>query len=82
MMRAAVYEKFGGPIQIRNIPIPTPPPNGVLIQVKATGVCRSDWHGWKGHDSDIHTHGLPFVPGHEVSGIVVQVGEGTKRIKV
>lgn len=44
-------------------------------QVMATGVCRSDWHGWAGHDGDIHNHRLPFVPGHEVSGIVVEVGE-------
>lgn len=48
--------------------------HAIIIQVKATGVCRSDWHGWKGHDNDIQQHGLPFVPGHEVSGVVVQVG--------
>ncbi|EJK76074.1 hypothetical protein THAOC_02181 [Thalassiosira oceanica] len=41
----------------------------------ATGVCRSDWHGWAGHDDDIKNHGFPFVPGHEVSGLVVEVGE-------
>ena len=54
----------------------------MLIEVKATGVCRSDWHGWKGHDSDIADHGLPFVPGHELSGIVVQLGEGVSGFAV
>ncbi|WP_263259314.1 zinc-dependent alcohol dehydrogenase family protein, partial [Pseudomonas oryzihabitans] len=35
------------------------------------GVCRSDWHGWVGHDSDIE---LPHVPGHELAGVVEAVG--------
>ena len=77
-MRAAVYRSFGGPIQVENVPLPPAPQDGVVIQVMATGVCRSDWHGWKGHDDDIKAHGLPFVPGHEVSGIVTSVGEGTQ----
>mmetsp|Transcript_24629 Transcript_24629/g.53374 ORF Transcript_24629/g.53374 Transcript_24629/m.53374 type:complete len:361 (+) Transcript_24629:74-1156(+) len=79
-MNAAVYRSFSGPIAIESIPLPTAPPDGVVIQVMATGVCRSDWHGWKGHDGDIKEHGLPFVPGHEVSGIVVEVGE-IERVK-
>jgi D-arabinose 1-dehydrogenase-like Zn-dependent alcohol dehydrogenase len=36
-----------------------------VIDVKATGLCRSDWHGWKGHDTDIR---LPHVPGPRISG--------------
>jgi len=40
----------------------------------ATGLCRSDWHGWMGHDSDITT--FPHVPGHELAGVVDSVGEG------
>ena len=52
----------------------------------ATGVCRSDWHGWRGHDGDIkqyiEKHGTPFVPGHEASGIVVEVGSDIKQFKV
>jgi alcohol dehydrogenase len=73
MMQAAIYYKFGDPIRIETIPIPECPPDGVLIQVKAVGVCRSDWHGWKGHDSDIINHGLPFVPGHEVAGVITEL---------
>jgi len=73
-MKAAIYDEFHSPIRIGYVPIPQTPPDGVLIQVKATGVCRSDWHGWVGHDHDIRRHGLPFVPGHEFSGIIVDIG--------
>ena len=72
-MQAALYHSFGGPIRVEQVAIPpVPPVDGVLIQTKATGVCRSDWHGWKGHDDDVKTHGLPFCPGHELSGVVVE----------
>lgn len=80
-MVAAVYRDFGGPIRIERVATPVAPPGGVLLQVKATGVCRSDWHGWKGHDSDIVDHGLPFVPGHELSGVVVACGAGVTRFR-
>ena len=82
MMKAAVYESFGGPITVRNVPVPNVPDDGVVLQVKATGVCRSDWHGWKGHDGDIRAFGLPFCPGHEVSGIVVEVGKDVQNFHV
>ncbi len=81
-MKAAVYRSFNGPIKIEDLPKPTAPSSGVVIQVMATGVCRSDWHGWKGHDSDIIDYGLPFVPGHEVSGIIVEVGSDVTKFKL
>lgn len=74
-MKAAVYEKFQGPVRIENVADPEPPENGVVLQVMATGICRSDWHGWMGHDRDIC---LPHVPGHEISGIVATVGKNTR----
>jgi alcohol dehydrogenase len=73
-MNAAIYHQFGGPIRVQKVPVPDLPTDGILIRVLATGICRSDWHGWKGHDSDIKDHGLPLCPGHEVSGVVVAVG--------
>jgi alcohol dehydrogenase len=81
-MRAARYKEFGGPICVETVARPSAPPGGVVLQVKATGVCRSDWHGWKGHDSDIATHGLPFTPGHELSGVVAELGEGVDHLRV
>jgi len=78
-MRAAVYETFKGPITIQNIKDPTPKSDGVVVKVNATGLCRSDWHGWVGHDSDII---LPHVPGHELAGTIEAVGKQIKNFKI
>ncbi len=70
-MRAVLYSTFGGPIEVENVLDPTPARAGVVIKVEATGLCRSDWHGWMGHDPDIT---LPQVPGHELAGTVIACG--------
>ena len=70
-MKAAIYYDFGAPLQIQDVPDPIISKQGVIIEVKATGICRSDWHGWMGHDGDVQ---LPHVPGHELAGLVVEVG--------
>ena len=72
-MKAAVFREFEKPLSIEEVPDPEPSENGVVLRVGATGLCRSDWHGWMGHDPDIH---LPHVPGHELAGIVEAVGKG------
>lgn len=72
-MRAVTYHAFQGPLAVEVVPDPVPPPHGVLIRVEATGLCRSDWHGWQGHDPDIRT--FPHVPGHELAGTVVALGD-------
>jgi alcohol dehydrogenase len=76
-MRAVFFDDFGGPLQLGDVPDPTPSDDGVVIAVRATGVCRSDWHGWQGHDADIKC--LPHVPGHEFAGEVVAVGREVRR---
>ncbi|MDQ1029130.1 D-arabinose 1-dehydrogenase-like Zn-dependent alcohol dehydrogenase [Streptomyces umbrinus] len=70
-MRAVVFEQYGKPAELRTVPDPAPAPHGVVVRVAATGLCRSDWHGWQGHDPDIT---LPHVPGHELAGTVEAVG--------
>ena len=77
-MRAAYFTEYQGPINIQTVDDPTPSNDGVVIKVGATGLCRSDWHGWMGHDSDIQ---LPHVPGHEFAGTIVGVGKDIKRWK-
>jgi len=72
-MRAMVYESFGGPVDVRDVPDPEAPDGGVVIRVGASGLCRSDWHAWAGHDDSVH---LPHVPGHEFSGTIESVGTG------
>lgn len=71
-MRAICYDAFAGPLTLRTVADPTPPHDGVVIRVAATGICRSDWHGWQGHDPDILT--FPHVPGHEFAGTIAAVG--------
>jgi len=78
-MKAALYEAFGQPIKIQTVPDPIPSDDGVVIQVKANGICRSDWHGWMGHDSDVK---LPHVPGHEMAGVVEAIGNKVIRWQV
>lgn len=77
-MKAVIYEAFNSPPQLRNVPDPTHEPHGVVVKVMATGVCRSDWHGWVGHDADIQP---PHVPGHELAGVVVAVGKDVTKWK-
>ena len=74
-MRAVVHDTFGGPLELRDVPDPACPSDGVVIAVGATGVCRSDWHAWKGHDPV----DLPHVPGHELAGTVAEVGPEVTR---
>ena len=78
-MKAMFYDLFGKQPTIENVPDPTPTDGGVVIEVGATGVCRSDWHGWMGHDPDVK---LPHVPGHEFAGRIVAVGRNVKGFKV
>ena len=78
-MRAAVYKAFKAPIIIEDVAEPQLPKTGVIIKVEATGVCRSDWHGWMGHDPDIK---LPHVPGHELAGKVLEVGRDVTKWRV
>lgn len=75
-MKAVVYEQFGTRPELQTVPNPTPAADGVVLRVEASGVCRSDWHGWMGHDPDIR---LPHVPGHEIAGTVVAVGRDVTR---
>lgn len=70
-MRAAIFHEFQGPLAIEEVPDPAPPADGVVLEVGATGICRSDWHAWMGHDPDVAP---PHVPGHELAGTVVAVG--------
>ena len=78
-MRAVLFDAFAEPMQVISLPDPTPAPDGAIVAVRATGLCRSDWHGWMGHDPDIR---LPHVPGHEFAGIVASVGSAVTKWRV
>jgi len=74
-MRAVVYEAFQQAPSIQIVPDPVPDKDGVVLRVMAAGLCRSDWHGWMGHDPDIV---LPHIPGHELAGVVAATGKNVK----
>jgi alcohol dehydrogenase len=75
-VRAVVFDEFESPATVRDVPDPSPAPHGAVVRVEATGLCRSDWHGWAGHDRTI---ALPHVPGHEMAGRVEAVGAAVTR---
>ena len=77
-MKAAIYREYRGPITVESLPDPVPCRDGVVLRVASNGICRSDWHGWVGHDPDIV---LPHVPGHEIAGVVEEVGRDVRRWK-
>jgi alcohol dehydrogenase len=78
-MNAIYFTQFKGPLEIKDIAVPTSTNDGVVIKVEATGLCRSDWHAWMGHDSDIV---LPHVPGHEFAGVISEIGKQVTKFKV
>lgn len=78
-MRAMYYDAFGKRPEIRTVADPTPTSGGVVVKVEATGLCRSDWHGWMGHDPDI---ALPHVPGHELAGVIVALGPAMRHFRL
>ena len=69
-MRAVVYDGYGRPATVREVPPPFCPVDGAVVSVRATGLCRSDWHAWRGHDPVP----LPHIPGHKFAGVVAEIG--------
>src|SRR4029453_15007199 len=70
-VRAVLVNAFGENPRLAQGPGPQCPPRGAVIRVRATGVCRSDWHAWMGHDDTVV---LPHVPGHEFAGEIAELG--------
>ena len=77
-MKAAFVTEFGKPLTIGDLPVPEPKDGQVLIKIEACGVCHTDVHAadgdWPGRPK------LPFIPGHEGIGRVVEIGKGVKQI--
>ena len=78
-MKGVIYRSFEGAIQVEHLPEPKATEYSVVLKVLASGLCRSDWHGWMGHDPYIH---LPHVPGHELAGEIVELGSKVRRFKI
>jgi len=78
-MKAAVVEKFGDPLVLREVPVPEPGPGQALVEIIASGVCHTDLHAADG-DWPVKPN-LPFTPGHEGAGIAVALGSGVTHLK-
>ena len=77
-IKAAVFYEVGTPFRIEELDLAEPRVGEVLVQMKAAGVCHSEWHLMTGATQ----HPLPVVPGHEGAGVVIGVGQGVSRINV
>lgn len=77
-MKAIAYSAYQAMPVLTEVAEPACPDGGVVVAVRATGVCRSDWHAWQGHDPVT----LPHIPGHELAGEIASVGAGVSRWRV
>ncbi len=78
-MKAVLLEKVGAPLVIREVPRPKVLRGEILLRVKACGVCHTDLHLIAG---DWSLPRLPLIPGHEVTGVVAEVGPEVQELKV
>ncbi len=69
-VQAAVYSSIAGPVDVRDVPRPRCPADGIVLRVEATGICRSDWHAWRGRE----IVALPHIGGHEYAGTIAEIG--------
>jgi len=77
-MAAMQLDRPGDDLRLVSRPLPAPPPHELLVKVSACGVCRTDLHVV---DGDLHGP-KPIVPGHEVVGRVVAIGEGVEAFAI
>jgi len=78
-MKAEIFERVGKPLELRDIPIPTPRPDQVLIKVSVCGICRTDLHIF---DGELKNPKLPLVMGHQIVGKVVKIGNQVSGIAI
>jgi propanol-preferring alcohol dehydrogenase len=78
IMDAMIFEGVGKPLVLKQVPVPTPGHDQVLIRIIACGICRTDLHVL---DGELTNPKLPLIPGHEIIGTVVSVGKDVVDIK-
>jgi D-arabinose 1-dehydrogenase-like Zn-dependent alcohol dehydrogenase len=81
-MRAARITAFGQPLEVGEVAEPEPGPTDAVIKVEASGICRSDWHAWNGDWDWVGlSPALPVTPGHEIGGVVEEVGKDVRTLR-
>jgi S-(hydroxymethyl)glutathione dehydrogenase/alcohol dehydrogenase len=77
-IRGVVLEQTGGPLVVSDLELAPPGPEEVLVRLRASGVCHSDWNAVDGTSETV----CPAVLGHEGAGVVEAIGEGVTRVAV
>jgi len=77
-MRAMILEGQKESLMERIVPVPKPGLDQVLVKIHACGVCRTDLHII---DGDLQSPKLPLIPGHEIVGTLIDVGEHVKNFR-
>ncbi|MCS5711478.1 zinc-binding alcohol dehydrogenase family protein [Candidatus Berkiella aquae] len=78
-MRAMVFNKMGEKLKLQEVRIPTPSETELLIRVSACGLCRTDLHII---DGELNKPKLPLIPGHQIVGIVEELGSAVEGFKI
>jgi D-arabinose 1-dehydrogenase-like Zn-dependent alcohol dehydrogenase len=74
---AAVYERPGEPMRIREFPVPEPGPGSIVVRLSAANICGSDLHLWhQAENQELPELRLPVIWGHEMTGKVAALGNG------
>jgi alcohol dehydrogenase, propanol-preferring len=73
-VRAMILERAGEPLRVAEVPVPVPGAGQVLLRVRCCAVCRTDLHVV---DGELPDPNLPLIPGHQIVGVVEQIGEHT-----
>ncbi|KAG4287295.1 hypothetical protein FPRO06_04947 [Fusarium proliferatum] len=81
MMKAFSYDNPASGLQLKDLPVPEPDDESVLIEVKAAGICHSDCHIVSGHGDD-YIAKKPIVLGHEVAGIIKKLGRNVSGFQI
>ena len=77
-MKAVRLVKPGQPLEMQELPLPPVGAKDVLVRVRAAGICRSDMH-YRAGVSPVHP--LPLTLGHEVAGVIEEIGAAVRNLK-
>jgi propanol-preferring alcohol dehydrogenase len=81
-MKAWIFKGTNQPLELTDVPDPTPEKGEVVVDIKASGLCHSDVSALEDPDWIVNFPNLPVVLGHEAAGVVSAVGEGVSNVKV